>query len=233
MQILAGTSGFAYKEWKGSFYPADLKAAAMLSYYAERLPAVEINNTFYRMPKSEGLAAWAAEVPPEFRFVLKAPQRITHFKRLKETAQDVAFLCEQSAILGQRLGPFLVQLPPNMKVEVERLHDFLETMPDGARVALEVRHESWLTDAVYDVLREHDAALCIADTDDMSTPLIATASWGYLRLRRVVYGDAEVADWAAKTRAQPWSEAYVFFKHEDGATGPRLAGRFLELAERQ
>ena len=230
MRILAGTSGFAYKEWKGSFYPADLKNAAMLSYYAERLPAVEINNTFYRMPKSEGLAAWAAEVPPDFKFILKAPQRITHFKRLKETSQDVAFLCEQSAILGESRGPFLVQLPPNMKIEVERLHNFLESVPDGVRVALEVRHESWLAEAVYDVLRAHDAALCIADTDDMSTPLVPTASWGYLRLRRVVYEDAEVADWAAKTRAQSWSEAYVFFKHEDGATGPRLAGRFLELA---
>ena len=230
MRILAGTSGFAYKEWKGSFYPADLKNAAMLSYYAERLPAVEINNTFYRMPKAEGLAAWAAEVPPGFRFVLKAPQRITHFKRLKETAQDVAFLCEQSAILGERRGPFLVQLPPNMKIEIDRLRAFLADLPAGARVALEVRHESWLTDAVYDALREKDAALCIADTDEMSTPLVPTASWGYLRLRRVVYEDAEVAEWAAKARAQPWTEAYAFFKHEDGATGPRLAGRFLELA---
>ena len=228
MRVLAGTSGFSYKEWKGSFYPEDLPPDRMLAYYAERLPAVEINNTFYRMPKPALLESWAAEVAPEFRFVLKASQRITHFKRLKETASEVDYFFGVASTLGERLGPVLVQLPPNLKKDLPRLEAFLATLPAGARPAFEFRHGSWFEDDVYEALRAKGAALCVAEDEELATPLVATAEWGYLRLRRQDYDGAAVASWAEKVRGQPWSEAYVFFKHEDAGAGPRLAAEFLE-----
>jgi uncharacterized protein YecE (DUF72 family) len=227
MRVLAGTSGFSYKEWKGSFYPDDLQADHMLAYYAERLPAVEINNTFYRMPKPALLESWAAEVPPEFRFVLKASQRITHFKRLKETASEVEYFFGVASTLGERLGPVLVQLPPNLKKDLPRLEAFLATLPAGARPAFEFRHASWFEDDVFEALRNKGAALCVAEDEELATPLVSTAGWGYLRLRRQDYDDAAVAAWADRVRGQFWSEAYVFFKHEDAGAGPRLAGEFL------
>jgi uncharacterized protein YecE (DUF72 family) len=227
MRVLAGTSGFSYKEWKGSFYPEDLPAERMLAYYAERLPAVEINNTFYRMPKPALLESWAAEVPPEFRFVLKASQRITHFKRLKETASEVEYFFGVAATLGERLGPALVQLPPNLKKDLPRLEAFLATLPAGARPAFEFRHASWFEDDVFEALRAKGAALCVAEDEELATPLVSTAGWGYLRLRRQDYDDGAVAAWADRVREQLWSEAYVFFKHEDAGAGPRLATEFL------
>ncbi len=228
LRVLAGTSGFSYKEWKGSFYPEDLPAARMLAYYAERLPAVEINTTFYRMPKPALLEGWAAEVPPEFRFVLKASQRITHFKRLKEAGDEVAYFFGVAAVLGDRLGPALFQLPPNLKKDLPRLAAFLETLPAGRRAAFEFRHASWFEDDVLEALRRKGAALCIAEDEELATPLVATADWGYLRLRRQDYGDEAIHEWAARLRGQPWNEAYVFFKHEDAGAGPRLAAQFLE-----
>jgi uncharacterized protein YecE (DUF72 family) len=227
MRVLAGTSGFSYKEWKGSFYPEDLPAAAMLSYYAQRLPAVEINNTFYRMPKPALLEGWAAEVSPEFRFVLKASQRITHFKRLKDAASEVDYFFGVAATLGDRLGPALFQLPPNLKKDLPRLEAFLGTIPAGRRAAFEFRHASWFEDDVFAALRSAGAALCVAEDEELATPLVATAGWGYLRLRRQDYDDAAVGAWAEKVRGQAWSDAYVFFKHEDAGSGPRLAGEFL------
>ena len=228
MRVRAGTSGFSYKEWKGSFYPEDLPAARMLAYYSERLPAVEINNTFYRMPKPALLEGWSAEVPPEFRFVLKASQRITHFKRLKEAGDDVAYFFGVAATLGERLGPALFQLPPTLKKDLPRLEAFLGTLPTGAKAAFEFRHASWFEDDVFAALRSRGAALCLAEDEELATPVVATADWGYLRLRRQDYGDADVAAWAARVREQPWTEAYVFFKHEDAGSGPRLAAQFLE-----
>ena len=228
MRVLAGTSGFSYKEWKGSFYPEDLPAEQMLAYYASRLPAVEINNTFYRMPKPALLESWASQVPPEFRFILKASQRITHRKRLKEAGDEVAYFFQTASTLGDRLGPTLVQLPPNLKKDLPRLESFLSVLPEGARVAFEFRHASWFADDVYGALRGKGAALCIAEDEELATPPIATAHWGYLRLRRQDYDDATVAAWAEKVRAQTWSEAFVFFKHEDAGSGPRLAQTFLE-----
>ena len=228
MRVRAGTSGFSYKEWKGSFYPEDLPAARMLAYYSERLPAVEINNTFYRMPKPALLEGWSAEVAPEFRFVLKASQRITHFKRLKEAGDEVAYFFSVAATLGERLGPALFQLPPNLKKDLPRLEAFLETLPPGAKAAFEFRHASWFEDDVFAALRSRGAALCLAEDEELATPVVATADWGYLRLRRQDYGDADVAAWAARVQAQSWSEAYVFFKHEDAGSGPRLAAQFLE-----
>jgi uncharacterized protein YecE (DUF72 family) len=239
VRLLAGSSGFAYKPWKGPFYPADLPDAEMLAFYAARLPAVEINNTFYRLPKADVLAGWAEQTPPGFRFVLKASRRITHIQRLKDVGELVDYLFTTAATLGERLGPLLFQLPPYMKKDLDRLRAFLELVPKARRVALEFRNASWFEDDVFDLLRAHDAALCVAETgsdddDDESAsepvPLVATASWGYLRLRRNDYADADLRAWAERIGAEPWSEAYVFFKHEDEGAAPRLALRLMELA---
>lgn len=229
MEIRAGTSGFAYREWKGSFYPEDLKSADMLPYYAERFGSVEINNTFYRMPSEKVLGDWASQVPAGFTFVLKANRQITHFKRLKEESYEpLDYFCSKATMLGDRLGPVLFQLPPNLKKDVPRLAAFLARVPAEIRPALEFRHASWLDDETYDALRAADAALVIAETEEEQTPLVATASWGYLRLRKVDYAPGEVEGWAERVRGRAWSEAWVFFKHEDEGTGPRLATRFLE-----
>jgi uncharacterized protein YecE (DUF72 family) len=228
MRVLAGTSGFSYKEWKGSFYPEDLPAEEMLRFYAARLPAVEINNTFYRMPKPALLSGWADQVPPEFRFVLKASQRITHHKRLKDAAQEVEYFFGVASTLGERLGPALFQLPPNLKKDLPRLESFLAVLPQGARAAFEFRHASWFEEDVFAALRASGAALCIAEDEELATPFVATAEWGYLRLRRQDYSDSDVGAWAERLRAQTWNEAYVFFKHEDAGAGPRLATELLK-----
>jgi len=227
MRVLTGTSGFSYKEWKGSFYPEDLPADAMLRYYAERLPAVEINNTFYRMPKAELLASWAEQVPDGFRFVLKASQRITHFKRLKDVSEEVGYFLRVAATLGDRLGPILFQLPPNLKKDLPRLSAFLDVLPAATRAAVEFRHASWFEDDVFEALRARGAALCVAEDEDLATPLVATAGWGYLRLRRPDYGEPGVQAWADRVCGQSWEDAYVFFKHEDAGAGPRLAVQML------
>ena len=231
MQLLTGTSGFGYKEWKGSFYPADLPASGFLSYYAERFPAVEINNTFYRMPVADQLTAWKAEVPPTFRFILKAPRQITHIKRLKEVDQPVERLLEVSVALGDSLGPLLFQLPPNMKKDVARLDALLSLIPEDVRAAVEFRNDTWYDDEVYATLREHRASFCITHTEEGDSPFAATAPWGYLRLRGVQYEDDELKTWVQRIRDTDWQEVLVFFKHEDEATGPRLAKRFRELFE--
>ena len=230
MRVLCGTSGFSYKEWKGSFYPDDLPADGMLRFYASKLPAVEINNTFYRMPKAALLSAWAEQVPDGFRFVLKASQQITHRKRLKEAGEAVEYFFRIATTLGDRLGPALFQLPPNLKKDLPRLVDFLGQLPRGSRSAFEFRHESWFDDEVFEALRSAGVALCIAEDEELATPLQATARWGYLRLRRQDYDEGMLSEWAKKLLAQRWDEAYVFFKHEDAGAGPKLAKRFLELS---
>jgi len=231
MRVRAGTSGYAYKEWKGSFYPSDLKADGMLRYYAEHFSTVEINNTFYRTPSESTLVNWSESVPDGFTFVLKAPQRITHVKRLKDVSTEVGFLLQNASVLGDKLGPTLFQLPPNMKKDVARLTGFLALIPRSWRAALEFRHPSWFDDEIYDVLRSHDAALCIAHTEEETTPFVATATWGYLRLRGVVYGESDLTAWAERIRAQAWGDVFVFFKHEDAGTGPALAARFMAIAD--
>jgi uncharacterized protein YecE (DUF72 family) len=232
MELLAGTSGYSYKEWKGSFYPAKLADDGMLRYYAERFPTVEINNTFYRMPGEGMLARWAAEVPEQFAFTLKAPRRITHDKRLKEAGEDVAEFLRRAAVLGPKLGPLLFQLPPFFKKDLAVLGDFLEHLPPGRQIAFEFRNLSWDDEAVYDMLRARGAMVCIADTDmGDPPPLVATAGMGYLRLRREAYSDADLKDWVKRVAAQPWTRAYVYFKHEDEAAGPRFAARFAGLWE--
>ena len=229
MRLLVGTSGFSYKEWKGSFYPEDLPAEGMLKFYASKLPAVEINNTFYRMPKASVLAQWAEQVPDGFRFVLKASQQITHRLRLKNCEQPVKYFLDVASTLGDRLGPALFQLPPNLKKDLPLLADFLALLPPASRAAFEFRHASWFEDDVFEALKGKGAALCIAEDEDLATPLQATAGWGYLRLRRQDYDEQALADWAGKVALQKWDETFVFFKHEDGGTGPKLAARFLEI----
>jgi uncharacterized protein YecE (DUF72 family) len=232
MELLAGTSGFSYKEWKGTFYPEKLAADGMLRFYAERFPTVEINNTFYRMPGEGMLSRWATEVPEHFAFTLKAPRRITHDKRLKETGSDVAEFLRRAALLGPKLGPLLFQLPPFLKKDLEVLGAFLESLPPGRQIAFEFRNPSWQDDAVHEMLRAREVMLCTADTDEGDPPpLVATAKLGYLRLRREAYSDPDLKGWVKRIAAQPWTRAYVYFKHEDEATGPKFAARFAKLWE--
>jgi uncharacterized protein YecE (DUF72 family) len=228
MKVLAGTSGYAYKEWKGSFYPQDLAASKFLRYYGERFPTVEANGTFYRMPTAKALAGWIPEVPGEFVFAIKAPQRITHFQRLVNTGEAVTLLFEAIAALGSHLGPILFQLPPNMKKETQRLVDFLQQLPP-CRAAFEFRHESWFDEEVFTALRNQNAALVISESEKIEAPLVATADWGYLRLRREDYVDADLARWANHLKSQPWQHAFVYFKHEDAGIGPKLAAKFTSL----
>lgn len=233
MNLYVGTSGYAYKEWKGSFYPDDLPVKQMLRYYGERFRTVEINNTFYRMPKGSVLEAWAADVPTDFKFVLKAPQRITHMQRLKNAGESLSYLIETAAALGDRLGPLLFQLPPNMKKDVPRLRDFFELLPPRPRaaVAFEFRHASWFDDEVFGLMREHEVALCIAEAEgDLEVPFVSTADWGYVRLRRPDYKAADLKRWVRCIEQQHWRDVFVFFKHEDEGKGPQFAQRFLKLA---
>jgi len=231
MNLYVGTSGYSYKEWKGSFYPEKLPAKEMLSYYSSRLPAVEINNTFYRLPQRSMLENWKEQVPPQFRFSVKASQKITHFKRLQNVEEETKYLLETASALEERLGVVLFQLPPNMKKDLPRLEDFLKNLPGDTRAAFEFRHPTWFDDEVLNLLRTQNRALCISDTDDLPVSNIdKTADWGYLRLRRVNYSEENLAEWLERVRAQNWDTAYVFFKHEDEGTGPKLAGQFLDLA---
>jgi len=224
-----GTSGFSYDAWKGSFYPEKLAAKDMLRYYGERFPTVEINNTFYRMPKEALLEGWAHQVPESFRFVIKAPQKITHIARLKECGELLAYLYRVTGVLGPRLGPLLFQLPPNFKQDVPRLEAFFAERPDRRRIAIEFRHASWFDDATYEALKRHGVALCVADTgEEPVAPLVATTDWGYVRLRREEFSDAELRDWARRIREQPWSDAFVFLKHEEEGRGPKLAAKLIE-----
>jgi len=231
MEIRAGTSGYSYKEWLGSFYPAKLPASEMLSFYAGLLPAVEINNTFYRLPKPSVVESWGAQVPPSFRFAVKASQRITHRKRLKEAAEETAYLLRTIATLGEKLGVLLFQLPPNMRLDRDRLAAFLDLLPEGTKAAFEFRHPSWRDASTADLLRARDFALVVADTDDEpADEIAAVARWGYLRLRRADYDAAAIAAWAERIARQPWSEAFVFFKHEDAGKGAQFAERISTLA---
>jgi uncharacterized protein YecE (DUF72 family) len=231
MNLYVGTSGYSYKEWKGPFYPADLPDKQMLHFYGGHFRSVEINNTFYRMPKSSVLEAWAAEVPEDFQFVIKASQRITHFQRLKDCRDSVEYLLDVIGVLKSRLGPVLFQLPPNLPKDAGRLRDFLALLPPQRRLAFEFRHQTWFDEEVFAILREHQAVLCIAEAEnDLEIPFVSTADWGYLRLRRPDYGDAELKSWGKRVAEQKWRDAFIFFKHEDEGKGPQMAKRFLELA---
>ncbi len=230
-RLLAGASGYSFKEWKGTFYPQDMKAEGMLAWYAERLPTVEINNTFYRMPKTEVLANWAATTPEGFRFAIKASRRITHMARLKAdtAAESVAYLYRNLAALGEKRGPVLFQLPPFLKKDLPRLADFLALLPEGHGAAFEFRNESWFADDVYDALKRSGAALCLSEReDDAPPPLVQTAPWGYVRLRLETYQEEDLARWTERLAATGWREIYAYFMHE--ATAPAYAVSLLRLA---
>jgi len=228
MNVLVGTSGFAFKEWKGPFYPKDLKDDAMLGYYSARYPTVEINNTFYRLPREHVLQDWASRVPESFAFSIKATQRITHYARLQaDSGGALEFLLRATATLGSRLGPILFQLPANMEKNVDRLRGFLELLPRDRRYTMEFRHDSWFDDEIYETLRARDVALCVGESPEFKCPMVSTATWGYLRLHRQDYTDPMLAEWRTSVAAQSWTTAYVFFKHDyiDGS-GPLAVERF-------
>jgi uncharacterized protein YecE (DUF72 family) len=227
--IRVGTSGFSYPEWRGRFYPRRFPAARMLSHYAGRFSTVELNTTFRRMPTMDAVAGWARQTPPGFVFALKVPQRITHFARLRNVAKPLAQFLDTLAGLGDKRGPLLLQLPPNFRKDAGRLRRLLARVPPTVRMAVEFRHPSWLDDEVYDLLHARNAALCIADTEKGTTPVIPTADFGYLRLRDRAYTQAELARWAAVAARAEWRDAYVYFKHEESGTGPRLARRLIGL----
>jgi len=233
VRLLVGTSGYSYKEWKGSFYPEDLPAKEMLAYYSTRLPAVEINNTFYRLPRESVLEGWAEATEGRFLFAIKASRRITHFRRLHGVEDLLQYLLDTVQMLGAKLGPLLFQLPPNFKRDDEALGGFLELLPPRCRAAFEFRHDSWFDDEIYRLIAGHgNAALVASDRSGVEEPpVVATADWGYLRLRRSDYGVAELEPWVARVREQTWQEVFVFFKHEETAGGPQLAERFAALFE--
>jgi len=231
MRLRVGTSGYNFPEWKGSFYPPKLPSAKWLEYYATQLGTVEINYTFYRMPSARTVAGWDAATPAAFAFVLKAPQRITHIARLKNVDEPLRFFLETARRLGPKLGPILFQLPPNFKKDVDLLGDLVTQFPADLRCAWEFRHASWFGDDVYEVLRTGNAALCVADTAEGTTPLESTADFGYVRLRDEGYAKRALEDWVEKVRGlgTAWTDAYVFFKHEEMGEGPKLAAKFAAL----
>jgi uncharacterized protein YecE (DUF72 family) len=238
MQLLAGTSGFSYKEWLGKFYPEKHPADQMLRYYASHFATVEINNTFYRMPAEAMLANWAEQVPDAFSFTLKAPRRITHELRLKECEAHVAEFLRRAQALGGKLGPLLFQLPPFLKKDLPRLRDFLALLPAGRAAAFEFRNDSWQDEEVYALLRERGAMLCYTDTDEGdSPPVVATANSAYLRLRRTHYDDVELEAWAGRIREMSATlnleRAYVYFMHEDDALGAVFARKLTESWKQQ
>jgi uncharacterized protein YecE (DUF72 family) len=227
--IWVGTSGYNYPEWKGSFYPADLGAAKMLSYYSERFPTVEINYTFYRMPSETLLSGWTAQVPKPFRFTLKAPRRITHDARLANCESATATFCLVAGTLGDQLGALLFQLSPTLKKDLPRLEAFLETLPPKAPAAFEFRHPSWFDADVFALLRERGRALCVADSEKLETPLEVTADFGYFRLRDEGYQPADIEGWARKIEGlrSRCSDIYVYFKHEEQGLGPEFARQLM------
>ena len=230
--LLAGASGYSFKEWCGSFYPDKLKPGEMLRFYSERLPTVEINNTFYRMPRESMLEDWAATTPERFRFAIKASRRITHMSRIKaeSAAEPVGYLYKALAALGGKRGPVLFQLPPNLKKDLPRLVDFLALLPADHRAAFEFRNKEWFSDDVYAALKGAGAALVLSEREDNEPPpLVETAPWGYLRLRLEHYDDAALARWARTIAATSWNESFVYFMHEP--TAPAYAQALMRHAK--
>jgi uncharacterized protein YecE (DUF72 family) len=231
MKIIAGASGYSFKEWKGDFYPADLKPDGMLAFYSARLPTVEINNTFYRMPKPSMLENWKATVPETFRFAIKASKRITHIARIKPdgAADSVAYLYNNLAALGDKRGPVLFQLPPNLKKDLPRLEGFLALLPPDHRAAFEFRNDTWFADDVYSALKAAGASLCLSEREDNAPPpLVETAPWGYVRLRLENYSDADLKAWAERLNATSWQQVHVYFMHEP--TAPAYARALMGFA---
>lgn len=235
MDLFVGTSGYNYKEWKGSFYPERFPDKEMLGFYSGHFNGVEINNTFYRVPRPEVVVSWAEQVPEAFRFVLKATRRITHLKRLKVVEEEVEYFLSIASHLGDRLGALLFELPPTSKKDIERLITFVGLLPGDMRVAMEFRNDSWFDTEVFDCLRSKDVALCFAYEDedspeDVERKFASTATWGYLRLRGSEYTSEEMSAWSKRAHVQDWTQAFVFFKHESEGLGPKLATSFIEAS---
>jgi uncharacterized protein YecE (DUF72 family) len=233
-RIRAGASGYSFKEWKGTFYPEKMKPEEMLPYYSERLPTVEINNTFYRMPKTTVLENWAACTPATFRFAIKASRRITHISRIKaeSSADSVEFLYRTLASLGEKRGPVLFQLPPNLKKDLPRLVAFLSLLPVGHGAAFEFRNDTWFADDVYDALKAAGASLCLSEREDNAPPpLVETAPWGYVRLRLETYSDHDLRQWAKRLEATSWRDIHVYFMHEP--TAPAYAATLMQFSSAQ
>jgi uncharacterized protein YecE (DUF72 family) len=232
MKIYVGTSGYGYKEWKGKFYPEKISPKEMLHFYSGRLGSVEINNTFYHMPTEGVLTSWADQVPDDFIFALKAPQVITHLKRLRNVGEETEYLFRTLSVLGRKLGPVLFQFPGSFRADRRALEDFLGLIPGDMSCAFEFRSPSWLDVEILDLLRKKGRSLCIADVDENpADEIINTAPWGYLRLRRADYTDADLSQWVGRVLSQEWERAFIFFKHEEGAKGAEMAMRFRELAD--
>jgi len=231
MTLYVGTSGYSYKEWKGSFYPEKISPKEMLGYYASRLHAVELNNTFYRMPKPEMIESWKSQVPENFRFSVKAPQTITHFRRLKDAAPQTRMMLRTVAALDQRLGAVIFRLPEEMKKDLKRLESFLKVLPVDTPAVFDFRHPTWFDDEVVELLRSQKRVFCVSDIEELpESYTFKTADWGYVRLRRERYTKAELVRWVKRIKAQKWKDTYVFFKHEDEGTGPTLAAQFVALS---
>jgi uncharacterized protein YecE (DUF72 family) len=231
LRIWTGTSGFQYPEWKGSFYPDDLPLKRMLPFYAERFSSTEVNYSFRKIPTENTLSNWNSLTPPEFRFSFKAPQKVTHFARLRDCADTLNLFAQSVSTIGEKLGSILFQLPPDFAKDAARLSEFLKTLPSSIKPAFEFRDESWLDDEVFSILRDHNAALCLAENEDLATPRIATASFGYLRLRREDYNLAALKSWAAFVLDQKkvWADVYIYFKHEERGVGPKFARQMIEI----
>jgi uncharacterized protein YecE (DUF72 family) len=228
-----GTSGFQYAEWKGNFYPEDLPTAKMLPFYAERFRTTEINYTFHRIPAAKTIENWNKLTPENFRFALKAPQKITHWSKLRDCADTMRYFHDVVCGLGQKLGPILFQLPPNFKKDAVLLADFVNCFPTGMRAAFEFRHDSWFGDDIWQIFRDRNVALCIAENEEFATPKIATADYGYLRLRREDYSENDVERWSAFVceQSERWTDTFVYFKHEEAGIGPKLASQMMKLLE--
>ncbi len=225
MKIWIGTSGFQYPEWKGKFYPEKMPASKMLAYYAERFTSTESNYTFRHIPSEKTIRSWSDGTPPQFTFSFKAPQRITHFSKLRDCAEILAVFHRPIALAGEKLGAVLFQLPPTFARDVDLLKSFLADIPSDMRAAFEFRHPSWFDDTVFDALRSANAALCIAENEELATPVVATADFGYLRLRREDYEPRQIKQWAQRIDEQKvhWKDCYLYFKHEERAVGPEFA----------
>jgi uncharacterized protein YecE (DUF72 family) len=231
MNLYVGTSGYSYKEWKGNFYPDDLSDKKMLNYYSEHFNTVEINNTFYRMPKQQVLESWKGQVPSGFRFIIKAPKRITHIKKL-EADDSSEYFVKTAATLEEQLGVLLFQLPPYLKKDMEKFQTFINSLPTNIKAAFEFRNKSWFDEEIYNSLREKNFALCLSDTDeDPVGQVIPTADWAYLRLRKTDYKADDLKKWNKKISANNWNEVYILFKHEDEGKGPKFAKKFMKVAD--
>lgn len=230
MTLYVGTSGYSYKEWKGSFYPEKISASEMLSYYAARFPAVEVNNTYYRLPERSTVESWRKQTPKNFRFSVKAPRSITLYRRLKNVDAQTQQMLKTVSALEDRLGTLLFRMPDNMKKDLACLESFLKQLPADTPAAFDFRHPTWFNDDVRELLRSHNRVMVVSDTEELPAGDIdKTADWGYVRLRRVRYSKADLTAWSKRIKAQNWKNTFVFFKHEDEGTGPKLAAQFINL----